>query len=56
MLQARLAIWKKLADSENIPVWTYEKGPQVIGLNLESNTYILDDYLDIRLNIRLKVE
>ena len=35
---------KKLADSENICVWTYEKGPWVIRLDLKSNTNILDEY------------
>ena len=35
---------KKIVDSENICVWTYEKGPRVIRLGLKSNTYILDDY------------
>ena len=34
---------KKLADS---CVWTYEKGPLVIRLDLESNNYIMDDYDD----------
>ena len=42
--QPRLAIWQKLATSENIGVWTYEKRPRVIRLDLESKTYILDDY------------
>ena len=42
----RLTIKKKLADSENICVWTYEKGPQVIRLGLESNTNILDEYFE----------
>ena len=37
---------KKLADLENICVWNYEKGPWVIRLDLQSNTYILDDYDD----------
>ena len=41
-----LAIRQKLAASENICVWTYEKRPQVIRLDLKSNTYILDDYDD----------
>ena len=38
------SIHQKLADLENILVWTYEKGPQSIRLDPESNTYILDDY------------
>ena len=39
---------KKLADSENICVWTYEKGPRVIWLDLELNTAILDEYDDYK--------
>ena len=42
-----LTIQKKLADSENICVWTYEKGPQVIWLDLKSNTNILDKYISL---------
>ena len=38
----RLAIRQKLTALENICVWTYE--PRVIRLDLESNTYILDNY------------
>ena len=41
-----IAICEKLADSENICVWTYEKGPRSIRLDPESHTYILDDYDD----------
>ena len=40
---------KKLAASSIIRVWTYKKGPQVIRLELKSNTII-------RLDIRLEVE
>ena len=39
-----LAIRQKLAASENIRVWTYEKRPRVIRLESESNTCILDEY------------
>ena len=39
-----IAIRQKLVNSKNICVWTYEKGPQIICLDPESNTYILDDY------------
>ena len=41
-----LAIQQKLSALENIRVWNYEKRPQVICLDLESNTYILNDYDD----------
>ena len=39
-----IAIQQKLTNSENICVCTYEKGPQIIHLDPESHTYILDDY------------
>ena len=39
-----LAIQQKLAALENICVWTYEKRPQVIRLESELNTCILDEY------------
>ena len=35
-----MAIDQKLTNSENILVWTYEKGPWIIRLDPESNTYI----------------
>ena len=37
-----IAIHQKLADSENIRVWAYEKGPRIIRLNPQSNSYIFD--------------
>ena len=48
----RQAIQQKFAASENICVWTYEKRPQVIRLDLESSTFI---QLFIRLFIRLDI-
>ena len=42
----RQIIRPRLAIQKNICVWTYEKEPRVIQLNLESNTYILDGYDD----------
>ena len=44
--QPGIAICQKLADSEIICVWTYEKVPWIIRFNPKSNTYILDDYDD----------
>ena len=45
-----IAIRQKLANSEIISLWTYEKLPRIICLDPKSNTYILDDYDDCLLN------
>ena len=37
---------QKIADSEIICVWTYEKVPQIICLDPELHTNILEDYDD----------
>ena len=52
----RFAIRKKLPDSWIIRVWTYLKGPRVIPLESEMNTYIrLNIQLGIQLGIQLDI-
>ena len=39
---------------QNIFAWTFEKGPRVIRLDLELNTYILEDYDEYKLDFYAK--